>query len=207
MSSGNDLYLGRDEILLLDAVLLEEDLQNACLEYLVCLLVIRTWNSAYDDVQVFCRDKVRCFLCHLLVSEMRKKISDIEYGIRFLLTYYYLVSFAVVGEYNAVNSQRYSGPLILLDTAVVMRLEINGIVILINRIGLEIEPRRIDVGTKDVESFSRSLLSDYGSGKALALDALIDFVSGLERILGCNINIPQLFSSGNGISSEFALSL
>ena len=67
---------------------------------------------------------------------MRKKVCDVEYWICVLLTYYDLMSLAVVCKYNAVYSKRNSCPLVLLDTAIVVCLEVNSIVILIDRIGL-----------------------------------------------------------------------
>ena len=69
-----------------------------------------------------------------------------------------------------------------------MRLEIYGVVILIDGIGLEIEPWRIDMGTEDIKALSRTLLTDYSGCKALALDALIDLVTGLE--LGNRFDVP-----------------
>ena len=71
--SGNDLDLSGYEILLLDAVLLEKDLQNTCLEDIRRLLIVFAGNSADDNIKVFSRNEIRCFLRHLLISEMRKK--------------------------------------------------------------------------------------------------------------------------------------
>ena len=156
VSCRNDLDLSRNEILLLDAVLLEKDLQNACLEDLVRLLVFRAGNSADDDVEILGGNEIRCLLGHLLIAEMRKEICDVENGIFFLLAYHDLMSLAVIRENNAVNGERDRGPLILIDTAIIVCLEVNGIVVLIDGIGLKIESGRIDVGTEDVKSFSRT---------------------------------------------------
>ena len=179
MSCRNDLDLRRDEILLLNTVLLEQDLQNACLEDLMSLLVISAGNSADDDVEILSGNEIRCLLGHLLIAEMRKEICDVENGIFFLLAYHDLVRLAVIRENDAVYSQRNRRPLILLEATVIVCLEVNGIVVLIDGIGLKIESGRIDVGTEDVKSFSRTLLADNCGCKALSLDALVNLVTGL----------------------------
>ena len=84
---------------------------------------------------------------------------------------------AVICENNPMNSERDRCPLILLDTAIIMRLEVNGIVVLIDWIRFKVEPGRIDMSSEDIEAFSRALLSDNGSSKALALNALVNLVA------------------------------
>ena len=88
------------------------------------------------------------------------------------------MSLTVIGEYNTVYAQRDRRPLILLDSAIIMGLEVNGIVILIDRIGLKVESGRIDMCSKDIKSFNGTLLADNSSGKALALNALVNLVTG-----------------------------
>ena len=173
----------------------------------MCLLVICAGNSADDHIEVFCGNKIRSLLNHLLIAEMREKVRNVKYRIGFLLAYNDLVSLAVIGENNSVNCKRDRGPLIFLDAAVVMCLEVNGIVILIYRIRLKVKSGRINMGTKDVESFSGSLLADNGSCKALALDTLVNLVTGLECIFRRNVHKTQFFGRLDGISRKLALCL
>ena len=135
----NDLDLGRYEVLFLDTILLEKDLQDSCLEDILGLLFLSKRNAADDDIKILSRNKLRCLLVHLLISKVGKQVSDIEYRIIFLLTYNDLVHFTVIGKDNTVNTQRDRCPLIFLESAVIVGLEINGIAVLINGIGLKVE--------------------------------------------------------------------
>ena len=69
LGSGNDLDLCRYKVLLSDAVFIRQELQDGSLVdlFFLCLLV-SYGNTADDDVKVFCRDELRCLLCHLCIA-------------------------------------------------------------------------------------------------------------------------------------------
>ena len=70
---------------------------------------------------------------------MRKKICDYKYGILFILTDIYGNARSVSLDDDTVKRKRDGGPLVLLDTAIVMGLEKSHFGILVKRVLLQIE--------------------------------------------------------------------
>ena len=68
---------------------------------------------------------------------------------------------------NAVQRQRNRNPLILLDAAVVMRIQIRQILILIQRVLLHVDARRVDVRAEDIHARVQRLLAQHEEHEAL----------------------------------------
>ena len=90
-----------------------------------------------------------------------------------------------VGLYdNAMESQRNSRPLVLLETAIVVGLEKSEPVRLVQRIGLEVDSRRIDVGNRKTRTVLHAVFADYGKRDRLAAVNKINHVTRLVFRLG-----------------------
>ena len=76
---------------------------------------------------------------------MREKVAYIEYRVAVALSDIKVNSLAVCFGYNAVESKRYSCPLILFDSSVIMSLKISHVAVLINGVLLQIKTWRIYV--------------------------------------------------------------
>ena len=92
---------------------------------------------------------------------MNQKIRDTKYRIRRILTDYNIDNSAVLLCNNAVKSKRKSNPLILLDSAIVVCIKKSKILILIKRILLNINTRRVNVRTKDMHTLFHRLSTNY----------------------------------------------
>ena len=79
---------------------------------------------------------------------------------------------AVLERDGAVQLQRDRDPLVLLDAAVIVRLEIRQLRILIHWRLLEIEARRVDVRARDHTAVIERLLTEHGQHERLA--AVVD---------------------------------
>ena len=79
---------------------------------------------------------------------------------------------AVLERDGAVQLQRDRDPLILLDAAVIVRLEIRQLRVLIHRRLLEIETRGVDVRARDHAAVVKRLLPEHGQHERLA--AVVD---------------------------------
>ena len=84
-------------------------------------------------------------------------------------------------RHDAVQLQRDRDPLVLLDAAVIVRLEIAQLVRLIHRDLLEVETRGVDVRPRDDTALAQRFLADHGQHQCLSAVILIDLVPRLER--------------------------
>ena len=97
--------------------------------------------AAEQHVQPFAGDAVAQFLVSLGLPEMRQQICDDKHRVIGVLTDCYLDSAAVLAHDDSVQRQRHCHPLVLLDAAVVMRVEQRHTALLVQRSWLEVEAR------------------------------------------------------------------
>ena len=82
------------------------------------------------------------------MSEVGKKVVDLEDGIAFVLSDIYVNDFTVFGYDNSVERKRGSYPLIFADTAVVVCLEESHAAVFIKRALLEVYTGRVDMSRR-----------------------------------------------------------
>ena len=82
---------------------------------------------------------IGCLFLHLLSGKVDQKIAHAEYRITRLVSDTHFDHGAVLFRNDAVQSQRQCHPLVLLDTAVIMGLEIREAALLKEGMLLEIE--------------------------------------------------------------------
>ena len=111
---------------------------------------------------------------------MDQQIGDYQNGIGFVLTNGDGDSGAVLPADDAVNGKGNAGPLVLLDAAVVVGLEVGNLGILIQGIGLQVHPGRIHMGRADIGALGQGLGADDGNQKALAPVVQKNLVAGLN---------------------------
>ena len=104
---------------------------------------------------------------------------------------------AVLLGHDAVQRQRRGRPLVFLDAAVVMRLEIGQLAVLIEGVRLEIEARGVDVRGADVRAVVERLGADDGEDHALAAVVAVDAVAGLEAHAGSEGDEAGLLGLGD----------
>ena len=114
---------------------------------------------------------------------------------------------AVLAADDAVKRQGDGGPLILLDAAVVMGLEESEVSILIKRIGLEVEPRGVDMGGDYLCAALKALFAEYAQDEGLALVVVINLVAGLVAAVGVKRDEAVLLGKGLDISRHFTFGL
>ena len=162
--------LRRQEVLFRDAVFIMEQRQHGELHAVAPLAGIR--HAADDDVERLARDALFHGLAHLILAEMRQQIGDDKLRLIRLAADGNIDRAAVFERDRAVQLQRDRDPLVLLDAAVIVRLEIRQLRVLIHRRLLEIETRGVDVRARDHAAVVKRLLPEHGQHERLA--AVVD---------------------------------
>ena len=132
LACGNQLELCRCEVLFLDSVLLLEELENLVLSVargilvlLGILVVLHVGITGQNGIELFCLDEVGCGFLHLLLGDVRQDVGDAEDGILGVVSDSDLDFGAVGLEDHAVDCKRACDPLVFLDSAVVVRVQIH----------------------------------------------------------------------------------
>ena len=112
---------------------------------------------------------------------MRQQIGDDELRLIRLAANSDVDRAAVLKRDGTVQLQRDRDPLVLLDAAVIVRLEIRQLRILIHRRLLEVEARRVDVRARDHAAAVERLLPEHGQHKRLAAVVDIHLRARLQR--------------------------
>ena len=171
--------LRRQKVLFRDAVFIIEQGQHGKLHTVAPLAGIR--HAADDDVERLARDALFHGLAHLILAEVRQQIGDDELRLIRLAADGNVDRAAVLKRDGTVQLQRDRDPLVLLDAAVIVRLEIRQLRILIHRRLLEVEARRVDVCARDHAAAVERLLPEHGQHKRLAAVVDIHLRARLQR--------------------------
>ncbi len=135
-----------------------------------------------EDVQILGREEFVARLLRLVVAEVRQNVADHEHRIARLVPDLDLDLRAVLAHDGPVERERQDEPLVLLDPAVDVAVEIDVPALLVERFRLEVEPRRVRMAAHDLESGRRERFApDDRREKRAVLVAPVDLVAGLER--------------------------
>ena len=181
-TGGHDLELGGDEVVLGDAVLLGEKGEHAGCGGALLLGVLIELDGlvAHDDVEHLAVDAVGELLGHLLCAEVGEQVADAEDGVALVLAHDHVHHGAVLEHHDAVDGERHGDPLVLLDAAIVVRVEVGDLVLLVEGVLLHIEARVVHVRAEDVEAVLERLGAQAHEHEALALVGCVDLVARLE---------------------------
>ena len=174
---GDSFQLGGDEVLLGDAVFLVQQTQDFDLDA-VRAVVIAERAGANEDIERFGRDGLIEGLFALFAAKVREQIVDDELGVLGVVADLDVDFAAVAADDKAVQLERDGDPLVFADAAVVVRLEVGQLGILVEGIGLEVEPRRVGVGRADVRALGERLLADDHEHDGLAAVVVVELVAG-----------------------------
>ena len=191
---GDHGQLGGEEVLLRQTVFFVQEHQDGE-RHAVGALVVLQRAAAEQDAQVLARHALGQRLAHLVGGQVDQQVGHAEDGITRLLADGHGDDGAVLLRHDAVDGQRGRRPLILLDAAVVMRLEIGHARILIQGIRLQVQTRGIDVGRADVRALVQALAADDGENHALVVVVAVDAVAGLQLHAGLQFPEAGLLSS------------
>src|SRR5699024_10451604 len=112
----------------------------------------------YDDAGLF---------LHLLRSQMNQQIGDGKDRLVLLFTDADFHSAAILHSHYPMYRQRQRYPLIFLDTAVIVCIEVGQLVTLIERILFHVYPRGIYMSTKDIHPLLQRTAADIEQRYAL----------------------------------------
>lgn len=162
-AGGNDLELARKEVLFFHAIFLGEQREHGrfhgfffreLLEFgfLGVFLIFRLRGRAAtcEHVEIFALDNLGGLLLHLVVGEVNEQVGDAEHGVACVFAHVHALNAAVFFRDNAMNGERQRDPLVLLDAAVVMRVEQRQIARFVERVLLDIQTRAVDVRAQNV---------------------------------------------------------
>ena len=128
-AGGHDLNLGGEEVLLLDVVLLLEDIQEHLLDGLLgsvlVVLVKLDGAAAHDHVKDLGIDGILGGLGHLLAREVDQQVGDGKDRVVRLVADVDVDGGAVLFADDAHECERGGHPVVALDAAVVVRVEIS----------------------------------------------------------------------------------
>ena len=112
---------------------------------------------------------------------MRQQVGDAEDRVAVRLAQRHAHLRAVLAHDDAVQRQRHRQPLVLLDAAVVVRIQIGQAARLVQRVLLYIQARGIDVRAEDVHALLQRMAAHHKEQEALVHPVDVDAVACLER--------------------------
>ena len=133
---------------------------------------------AHNHVEKLALNELGCLLLHLLTGKVGEKVGDAEDGVRGVLANHDLDDTPVLLGNNAMDCQRQGCPLVGLHAAVVVRVKRGDVVSLLERVLLDVQAGRVDVGTKDVDALLKGLRAQFDKHEALAANRRVDLVAG-----------------------------
>ena len=111
------------------------------------------------------------------MTEVGEKVGDAEDRVILVLADGHGYRHAVLERDDAVDGKREGDPLIFLDAAVVAGVERDDLVLLLERVLLDVETRGVDVGAEDVDAVLERLRADLDEHEALVTDGGIYLVA------------------------------
>ena len=96
-------------------------------------------------------------------------------------------------------------PLVFLDAAVVVGLEIGHLVLLIEGHLLQVDPRGVHMGSGDHRALGEGLSADDGQDQGLAPVILVDLVAGLQGHAGLVLHKALLLGQFDGVGNGLPL--
>ena len=127
---------------------------------------------------------------------MRQQVGDVENGVVGFVADGDIDPLAVALEDNAIDGQRKRVPLVFLDAAVVVRVDVGDGIILADGVRLGVKARRVDMGTDHDETFLQGLLANLRQEERLPMAGTIDLRSRLQKLAFWNL-VQVLETSGN----------
>ena len=142
---------------------------------------------------------------------MNEQIGDCEDRLVLVFSQDDIDLCSVLLDDDAVDGQRDRDPLVLLDAAVIVRIEVAEPVALIERILLDVDARRIDVGAQNVHALFDRLLPDVVEHQRLAVVLGVDLIACFQlrafRDAVGQIPVARLLRHLDGNAHAFAFGL
>ena len=182
LAGGDHSQLRSAEVSLHHAVLLVEQPHDVQLHQVTALPF--QGLGAQDHVQLLAGDALGQGLLHLVGSQVDQQIGDHQDGVILILADGHGDLAAVFFTHHAVDGQGHTGPLVLLDAAIVVGLEVGDLGIFVEGLGLQVQPGRVHMGGADVGALAHRLRADDSDQEALAPVVHIDLIPGLDLHAG-----------------------
>ena len=138
---------------------------------------------------------------------MREQVGNAEYRVVFVLAYVYCYFSAVSLDDNAMQRERNGRPLVLLDAAVVVGLEVSYLVLFVERVLLHVEARGVDMSRNQVHAVLNGLLADNSQDNGLLAVEVENLVAGLVLVLRTELNESARLRHLHDLGGSLALSL
>ena len=151
-----------------------------------------------NHIELLAFDGLGGRLLQLVGRQVDQQVGHHQHGIIVILTDGNGDRGAVLAVNHTVDGQGNGDPLVLLDTAVVMGLEIGDPGILIQGIGLQVHPGGVNVGGADVGTLVQALFTDDSQDQGFVPVVVVDLVTGVKRHTGDQGLEAVGFSGGNG---------
>ena len=197
--------LRREKIALGNTVFFVEDRHDVELDKLLFVLRLGIGARADQHIQILAGKRLCHGLCHLLLRQVRQQVGHTEAAFVFFVAPLDLYARAVELDNNAVQRQRDRRPLVLLHAAVIVGLEERQVGGFIERIGLEVDARRINVCDRQTRTVFDAVFADDCERHRLASVDIVDLVACFVCRLGVKRNESRLFCCRDGVSDRLAL--
>ena len=172
----HDTQLCRQEIGLHDAVFLIEQPDDIKLDLFARLVVLKR-AAADQHIQLLALQPVLERPFHLFRGQVRQKVGHCEHRVAVVLANCAGDCLTVLLDDDAVQRQRDRAPLIFFDAAVIVRFEKRDLRLLIQRVRLEVQARRIDVACHDAHTVGQRPCAERRQDQRLAAVVVINTVA------------------------------
>ena len=194
LSGRNQFQFCGGKIFFFNAISILEEFHQRILSSQVFFAV-----SCADGLKLFSGNTLSQCLLHLVLCHVDKQVRNIEYRVIILHPYIDFHLFPTAGIYYPDECHRNAGPLILLDSTIIMGPEINHSIAFMNRISLQIQTRGIQMGTYNLKPVMNRLFADYSQYHRFPLlipEHLIprlQFLHVIERLKSCFFRLSENF--------------
>ena len=140
---------------------------------------------------------------------MDQQICDINHRIILILTDVYLHYTAVLFHKDTVHCKRKCYPLVFFHSSIVMGIQICQIRILVQWVLLDIQTRRINMGTEDIHTLFQSIFSNVKQRHDFFHSHRVNFVSDLQSLSSGKLCLKSFISGSlrfpDNLSHTFSL--
>ena len=142
---------------------------------------------------------------------MWQKICNYKFRFVILFANHNIRLRSVLADHNSMDCKRHRNPLILLHTAIIMGIQVSNLLLLIKRILLDINSRRINMSPQNIHTILNRLRSCLEEDDCPSHIIHINFITGFYRFFifpeFLHVPVSGFLCKTNCLSDTFSLRL
>ena len=201
----NQREFRRNKIFFVDVVFVFDQLQNVLFDGLFVFFFERI--IADENIKVLALDDFIRLLLQLILRKMNEQIGHAKHRIIFVFTDHDIFDRAVFFDDNAMHCERQRHPLIFLDAAVIMCVEISEPAVFVERILLDVEAASVVVRAENFQPALERFRADVEKRDRLFHANGVNFIARAEFHARLELFVAGRLGKSNCLGNALALGL